>query len=332
MKNVEISTPWVKSGKEILDLQIQEVPMLLHPIFPKYGVVALAGSSDLGKSFLLLQLACAIVEGRTDFLGFTLNASHQSAIYLSTEDDEYSLCPRLLNLAKTCTDSERYDNLKVMFESTDLVKRLETLLKAQPADVVMIDTFSDIFDGDMNQSNKVRSFIQKFKNLSVKYNTLIVFNHHCGKKNDYRAPHKDNLLGSQGFESSMRAVIELRKDFNEDGKRHLCIVKGNYLPDSFKSSSFCLSFNYQDGFRNTGQRVSFDKLAKSEEGEQTARMSLEERIHTLRASGMLYSKIAAKVQAEGFKISRSTVGDICKKKKRPTNQLPLGKEMDGQAA
>ncbi len=128
-----------------------------------------------------------------------LNVTHKSVIYLSTEDDEYSLSPRLINMSKSRTDLSGYENLRIIFESKDLINRLDSLLTEKPADLVIIDTFSDIFDGDMNQANKVRSFIQKFKELTVKHKTLIIFNHHCGKKNDYRPPHKDNLLGSQGF-------------------------------------------------------------------------------------------------------------------------------------
>jgi len=322
---------WVKSGKEILELGLRQVPTLVYPFIPKYGTMSLAGSSDLGKSYLLLQLGDAIINGDADFLGFTLNITHKSVIYLSTEDDEYSLSPRLINMAKSRTDLSGYENLKVIFEANDLVKRLDTLLSEKPADLVIIDTFSDIFDGDMNQANKVRSYIQKFKELAVKHKTLIIFNHHCGKKNDYRPPHKDNLLGSQGFESSMRTVIELRKDFHNPTQRHLCIVKGNYLSESFKSSSFALEFDFEEGFSNTGKRVSFESLVKSDERVPAAREAIKTRVSTLKAEGLSYSKIAAKLKEEGTPISKSTVGNICKEK-RPSIQVPIVTKSDGQAA
>jgi RecA-family ATPase len=256
---------WVKSGREILELKLTKVPTLVEPFIPKYGAMSLAGSSDLGKSYLLLQLSDAIITGSESFIGFKLNATHKSAIYVCTEDDEYSLCPRLMIMSKGISDLSVYENLRVIFETKDLIKRLDVLLTERNADIVIIDTFTDIFDKDMNQANQVRSFIQKFKEIGVKHKTLIIFNHHCGKKNDYRPPHKDNLLGSQGFESSMRTVIELRKDFKDPNKRHLCIVKGNYLSESYKNSSFVLDFNFEDGFKNKGERVNFGKLAKSDE-------------------------------------------------------------------
>jgi len=53
---------YVYTGEQLLDLDIQEVPMLLEPLLPQEGVAAFAGSSDTGKSAFLRQLACAISE------------------------------------------------------------------------------------------------------------------------------------------------------------------------------------------------------------------------------------------------------------------------------
>jgi RecA-family ATPase len=202
------------------------------------------------------------------------------------------------------------------------------LLREMPADMVIIDTFSDVYDGDMNQANKVRSYIQKFKEIANRHKTLIVFNHHCGKKNDFRPPHKDNLLGSQGFESCMRTVIELRKDFGDTTKRHMCIVKGNYIPESFKNSSYKLEFSFDQGFMYTGERVTFEKLIKVTSGEKDG---LQERVLLLKKEGLSYSKIAEKLTSEGHKISKSKVGNICKNY-RPAIQEPIDDEMDGQEA
>ena len=330
-ENRPSTQPWVKTGKQILSLGCHKVPTLLEPFIPKYGAMSLAGSSDLGKSYFLLQLSDAIINRKADFLGFTLNVTHGSVIYLATEDDEYSLSPRLINLSKGKTDTSAYDNLRVLFETTDLVKRLDILLNEQPADAVIIDTFTDIFSGEMNQSNKVRSFIQEFKEVGKKHGTLIIFNHHCGKRNDTRPPHKDNLLGSQGFESSMRTVIELRRDFYEPNIRHLCVVKGNYLGDEFKNSSFALNFSFENGFSNTGDRVRFDRLVKVEESNKTpARIDAEERVVTLLEEGLSVNEIHKTIKEEGYKIGRTTVGNICRAN-RSSIQLPLAAEANEQA-
>jgi|GEM_PF-416882 hypothetical protein len=319
---------WINSAKEIMDMGIAETPMLVEGLIPRYGVSALAGSSDLGKSYLLLQLADAIVNKDPDFLGFKLNAKHGNVIYVSTEDDKYSICPRLMNLTKNREDKDVYEQLKIITSAQNLIKTLDNLLSKNHFDCVFIDTFSDIFDGDMNQSNKVRFFLQSFKELANKYGTQILFNHHCGKKNDFRPPHKDNLLGSQGFESSMRTAIELRKDFTDSSLRHLCIVKANYLDETFKNTSFVLKFDYKgDGFTNTGRRVPFDQLAKVEFGSES-KINRDLRVWQLQDEGKSYSEIAEIMKKEGIAIGKSTVGNICKN--NPSIQPPKGKNSDGQ--
>jgi archaellum biogenesis ATPase FlaH len=321
----------VKTGKEIIDLNIESVPMLLDPLFPKYGVVSFAGSSDLGKSYFLLQLSSEIINGAQEFLKFKLNTTHRSVIYLSTEDDEYGLCPRLLKLSKRSRDVALYTNLRVILQSGDLITKIDKLLNMQPADAVIIDTFADVYGGDMVQSNKVRTYIQQFKDLAVEHKTLFIFNHHCSKKNDYRIPHKDNLLGSQGFESSMRSVIEFRQDFKQQGKRHLCIVKGNHIDDGYKTSSFELTYSFDDGFSSTGHRVKFEELVRSLEKVQPREDSIRDRIIELRGLGLSITKIAAVMKKEGHTVSRSKVGNICKENP-PSIQKPKDNRMDGQAA
>lgn len=318
---------WIRTAKQIMELGLSEVPTLMDPLMPKSGVMALAGSSDLGKSYLILQLMVHIVKGEKDFLGFPLNVSHKRAIYLSTEDDDYSLCPRLINMQRqTGAHLEEYNNIHIIYEIKNLVDRLDEVLCEYPCDLVGIDTFADIYDGDMNQTNKVRSFLQPFKELANKHKTLILFNHHCGKRNDIRPPHKDNLLGSQGFESSMRSVIELRKDFGDSGKRHICVVKGNYISEEFKNESYEVSFDYLSGFQITGERVAFNMLAKSTEIAKSETV-LENRILDLRKTGLSISQVSDVLMEGGVQVSRSKVGLICKKLKSIQKHIEEG--MDG---
>ena len=319
---------WMRTGKDIMSLGLRQVPTLVYPFMPIKGAMSLAGSSDIGKSYFLLQLGAAVIQGHRTFLGFPLTVTHKSVIYVSTEDDDYSLCPRLLNLSKNNTDTDTFHNLRIITDTTDLLNRVEILLKEQPADVVIIDTFLDIYPDDMNQANKVRSFIQKYKELADRYSTLIIFNQHCGKKNDHRPPHKDNLLGSQGFESAMRTVLELRKDLTDPNKRHLCIVKGNYIGEEHKGASFVLDFSFDDGFSNTGERVEFSKLAKQEDNNQK-RSTLRDTVAHYFDKGMTVSQIQLKVNEEGIKAGHTTVGNIVKEL-RTSIQKPIEDETDGQ--
>lgn len=265
----ETNSSEIITGDELLNMEIDNFPTLLDPIFPKVGLIALAGSSDTGKSSFLRQFAIHVASGMDNFLGFNLDKKHGSAIVFSTEDDKTAIS-YLLNKqnGKMKFPSQAFNNLRYVFEAMDPVAELDRALNEKPADVVIIDTFTDIYRGEMNATNRIRSFLNDYSQLAQQHETLFIFLHHTGKGKDKLEPSKHNLLGSQGFEAKMRLVMELRKDqFNPD-YRHLCIVKGNYLPEEFKNESFLLEFDEHMLFHNRHERIPFEDLIQYDSSER----------------------------------------------------------------
>lgn len=255
----------VMTGEQLMKLNTEEVPYLIEPLFHKAGLVCLAGSSDTGKSSLLRQLAISICTGKEEFLGFKINARHKSSIYVSTED----LARETGSLLKKQTNNCNPEDLKDMifiFDTEDLITNLDKQLEKKPADTVIIDCFSDVFTNDIKDSTRIRTFLHPYQNLALKHDCLFLFLHHTGKRTEMFPPNKNNLLGGQGLEAKMRLVLELRADLMEPSKKHLCIVKGNYLPSNFKKESYVLDFEEsQLLFTNTEQRTPFEFLAKKDE-------------------------------------------------------------------
>jgi RecA-family ATPase len=251
------------TATELLERGLVEVPKLISPIFQRVGVAAVVGSSDTGKSSFLRQMAIAVATGQKDFLGFEIKAKHRSVIYASTEDDENSTASLLLKFSRGQTwNYDRYKGLRFLFDTEHLTQTLDATLTEQAADLVVIDAFSDLYSGAMNEGNKVRGFLNEFNQLAQKHECLIVFLHHCGKRTEDQAPNKSSIIGSQSFEAKMRLVIELRQDWQEPMYRHLCIVKGNYLSSEYKTESYVLRFDENMMFHETGRRVPFEQLAR----------------------------------------------------------------------
>ena len=249
------------TGEMLLMKQIKEIPTLVEPLFPKVGLACLAGSSDTGKSAFLRQMVMATSAGLKSFLGMKLNVVHQSAYYVSTEDDETATA-YLLNRQNTDLNIPPADlrNLRFVFESENIVAELDKRLAVHPADLIVVDCFSDLYTGNMNESNQVRLFLNQYSQLANKYQCLIIFLHHCGKRTEKFLPSKHNLLGSQAFEAKMRLVLELRSDVADKTIKHLCCVKGNYLSADYKTESIKLRFSEFLTFRETGERVPFENL------------------------------------------------------------------------
>jgi RecA-family ATPase len=292
----------VYGANELLQRDITSIPTLLDPIFPKVGLIGLAGSSDTGKSSFLRQFAVSVCLGESNFLGFELKPTHRRAIYVSTEDDDFAvsyLLNRINNEKKLIP--EQYRGLQFVFDTSNLLQTIEHLLIDEPTDLIIIDAFADLYGRSMNDANQVRTFLNEYSQLAQRHKCLIIFLHHTGKRTEDLAPSKHNLLGSQGFEAKMRLVIELRTDQNEPDKRHLCIVKGNYLPKEFKTESFVLSFNDNLIFENTHQRRVFEDLTPSNKSE------LKNEVKKLNIDGLTQTDIAKKL-----KISQATVSRFMK--------------------
>jgi RecA-family ATPase len=314
-KSASIPTKLTKESKveyeviradEILNLDGDTLPCLVDPIFPKQGLIGFAGSSDTGKSSLLKQLATSIARGESEFLGFPTNVKHRSVIYVSTEDDIHAVKVVLKKQRKKASRSNAVKGLRFLFNSEKLYKQVESELKREPADLVIIDALSDIVQGDMNMSSTIRPFLENFSNLSKKHECLIIFLHHTSKKSEGTVPKKGNLLGSQGFEAKCRMVSLLVRDNLEPQLRHFCIVKGNYLGDEYKDNSFVLDFMEDLTFKNTGERRPLDEI-KQTENTYTKKKKLEQNKKdavNLRSSGLTLQQIAEKLEVDKSTVSR----------------------------
>jgi len=316
------------SAEDLLNRKIESIPCLVEPFLQKVGLACLGGSSDTGKSSLLRYLCMCIVSGKSDFLGFTLNAEYNRAIYVSTEDDADAMA-FLLGMQNKDLKEEHQNlrGLRYIFDTKNLVNKLDTALTEVPADIVCIDAFSDLFGGNPNLSNEVRTFLQEYHNLAQKHKCLILFLHHTGKRKEESAPSKHNLLGSQGFEAKMRLVMELKSDVVDINLKHLCIVKGNYLPAIEKSESYALRFTENMTFENTDERVPLEALMKATE----AGKEKYERIKELRAQRLTFEEIAPMV---GYK-TKSAVSKFIKgyeEKYGISKPLPTEPQADEQEA
>ena len=296
---------YLVNGFDMLQTTTQQMDYLMSPLLPRVGMAALVGSSDSGKSTLLRGLAMAVASGAKHYLGFELQPKHHSAIYVSTEDDAAAIGALMQRqLEELCTPKEAYATLDFIFDTDNLVANLEAMLEDKPRDLVIVDAFADLYTGPMNENNRVRSFLNTFSQLAMKYNTLVIFLHHTGKRTESLAPSKHNAIGSQGFEAKMRLLMELRQDPERHDIRHLCIVKGNYLPSEYKHDSFELRFTPALNFEATGERVPFGLLRERNEEKETAEAERLALVQSLRDEGKSYREIAEMTEMSAATVCR----------------------------
>lgn len=248
------------SMRELLENPAERQPVLVEPLFPQCGLGAVIGSSDCGKSTLLRQLAACVACGR-DFLLWKTFPVHKRVLYISTEDDSGAMSELLKRQNKAWQLSkEEAERVEFLFSCDCIAEKVEACLVAKPVDLVIIDTFGDICKDDISQSNNIRNLLNLFADTARRHGCFILFAHHIRKTGENTAPSKLNALGSQAFEAKMRVLIELRRCKRNKDLLHLCIVKGNYLPNDYKQQSFDLQTDSDMNFTATGGRTELSEI------------------------------------------------------------------------
>ena len=288
-----------KGADELKNQEITEIDYLVDRLIPRGTLCSLVGESDTGKSSILRQLAVSVAYGDDTFIGFKLNENYQNVVYVSTEDNEMSTSAWLNKyLGEDTIDNEVLSKLKFLFITENLYDNIRKVVSENCLDLLIIDCYTDVFEGSMNDSNIVRSFLTKYNNLVNQYGVTIVFLHHTKKSSEGMKPNKNSILGSQGFEAKMRSVMMLTKDKDDVSLRHLCVVKNNYLSPKEKNFSYVIKFNDDQSFESTGKRVNFDDL------DNPAYLQVAK---DLRSQGKSLNEIVEALNGLGYSVSRSTL-------------------------
>ena len=280
------------SADVIKNKNYNDVRYLVDKLIPRGTLCALVGESDTGKSSLLRQLAMSLVYGDSDFLGFKLDESSRNVIYVSTEDGQMATSVWMNKyFGEEVAKDERLSKLKYVFDTEGIIKNLRQVVRKNKVDLIIIDSYADLFTGSMNNSNEVRSFLNMYSNIANEFDVTVVFLHHTKKASAGMIPNKNSILGSQGFEAKMRSVMMLTKDKEDTSLRHLCVVKNNYMPEVNKKESYVLRFSEQLSFTNTGERVQLNDLADDDWLDDARKLreegkSLKETTEILKSKGI----------------------------------------------
>lgn len=256
-----------------------EQKYLMKPILPQKGSAVLAGKPDTGKSQWARQLCIHVALGEKNFIGFELNLVHNKSIYVATEDNE-DATRFLINKQFKGLGKEAVENLRFLFADTmtqeEIIKNLDEQLTLEPVDLVVIDSFGDIFQGkDSNNNMSMRNTVKIFDKLAKQHNCLVLFVHHINKAAYRVSPGQEHIQGGAGLVQKVRLAIVL----SEGGGniRFFTVVKGNYCPKNFKENSMELNFSEETFlFSSTGKLIPTNEL-----GAQTESNNKEEKYNEL---------------------------------------------------
>ena len=248
----------IYNALELMAMGDIEQKYLMEPIFPQKGSAVLAGKPDTGKSQFARQLCIQVALGIKEFVGFELNPVHSKSIYIATEDN-IDATQFLLNKQVTGLGEKATENIRFMFADTmeqeEILKQLDKALTDDPADLVVVDSFGDIFKGhDSNNNMVMRNTVKLFDKIAKKHKCLILFVHHINKGAYRIAPGQENIQGGSGLTQKVRLAVILSEGVGNI--RYFTVVKGNYCPKKYKQYSLELIFSEENFlFSNTGNLI-----------------------------------------------------------------------------
>lgn len=155
-----------KTGEELLAMDLPHHEYLVDQIFPP-GLFILAGSPKIGKSWFVLQLGIAIING-TMFLGF--ETSQSQVLYFCLEDTYQRIQNRLIDYEDEPLDNIHFSNESKKLDK-GLVNDLVEYLDYQPEiKLIIIDTLqkirtvkseSYVYGQDYKEINKLNDFVNQ---------------------------------------------------------------------------------------------------------------------------------------------------------------------------
>jgi hypothetical protein len=248
----------IYNAVELMEMGDVETRYLIEPIFPQKGSAVIAGKPDTGKSQFARQLCIQVALGIKEFIGFDINPIHNKSIYIATEDN-LEATRFLLSKQVNGLGEKAKENLRFMFADTmeqeEILIQLDNALAEEPADLVVVDSFGDIFKGgDTNNNMAMRNTVKSFDKIAKQHNCLILFVHHINKGAYRVAPGQEHIQGGAGLVQKVRLAIQLSE--GENNIRYFTVVKGNYCPKEYKQNSLELNFSEETFlFSNTGRLI-----------------------------------------------------------------------------
>ncbi len=173
----------------------------------------ISGASKSGKSFLLMQLAIALVEG-TKWLGFQCKQS--KVLYVNLEIDRNSCIHRFNDIYKALkikrSNAHNLTVWNLRGYATPLDKLAPILIRriAQRGyDAIIIDPIYKIITGDENKASDMGEFTNLFDMITKDTGCTVIFSHHHSKGPQGYKRAMDRASGSGVFARDPDALIDL---------------------------------------------------------------------------------------------------------------------------
>ena len=198
-------------------------PEIIQGVLRKGHKMLIAGASKAGKSFLLIELALAIVNG-TEWLRF--KCTKGKVLYINLEVDKNSFLHRVADVMEK-TNYKKAEGLDVWnlrgqnVPIDKLAPRLIRRARLKNYDVIIFDPLYKINEGDENNASEMAKFFNHLDYVCVQLQTSIICCHHHSKGAQGGKFSMDRASGSGVFARDPDALLDMIRIDPRDADKSL---------------------------------------------------------------------------------------------------------------
>lgn len=186
---------------------------VIHGILRHGHKMLVAGPSKAGKSFLLIELAIAIAEGRT-WLGWL--CAQGRILYVNLELDSVSCLHRFKDVYTALGyEPDNISNIDIWnlrgksMPMDKLAPRLIRRAAKKKYIAVIIDPIYKVITGDENSANEMANFCNQFDRICAELGTATIYCHHHSKGAQGAKRAADRASGSGVFARDPDATLDI---------------------------------------------------------------------------------------------------------------------------
>lgn len=255
----------------------QDIPArrwIVPNLVPLGNVTMLSGDGAVGKSILAMQLLTACATS-SRWLGMEVMPCRAIGIFCEDDGDElqrrqsrindhYGVDFEDLENLSLCSRTGPMDENALMtfnreswrFEATEFYQQVHDAASDFGAQLIVLDSLHDLFEGNENARPEVRKFVQLLRALAADIDGAVLFSAHpslSGMSNG------TGQSGSTGWNNSVRSRLYLTRPKTDDGmdadktERLLSRMKANYGKDTDDS---VIKLRMEEGVFVTPQSMS----------------------------------------------------------------------------
>ncbi len=213
IESINDDLPEPESLKDVWEDIPELSPPLIEGVLRQGHKMLVAGPSKAGKSFALIELCCAIAEGRS-WLGWQCSAGR--VMYVNLELDRASCLHRFKDVYTALgwppKGLKNIDIWNLRGKSIPMDRLAPKLIRrAARKDyiAVVIDPIYKIITGDENSANQMADFCNQFDRVCTELNCAVIYCHHHSKGSQGGKRSMDRASGSGVFARDPDALLDL---------------------------------------------------------------------------------------------------------------------------